>query len=102
MPDSKKFDYETLMKELNFNFDNLKFMTYHILKKHFYGHSELWDEMEDEGKIVFLDCLRGHEKDKNFIAYLYASLLHRFRDMVAKKHGMKKHQTFERQKYGRG
>ena len=101
MPDSKKFDYEALMKELNFDYDNLRFMTYHILKKHFWGHSELWDEMEDEGKIVFLDCLRSYEKEKNFIAYLYISLLRRFRDMIAEKYGMKNSKTFLGQKYGR-
>lgn len=101
MPDFKKTDYEAIMSELNFDYDNLRFMTYHILKKHFWGHRELWDEMEDEGKIVFLDCLRNHAKKRSFIAYLYISLLHRFRDMVAKKYGMKDSRTFLGRKNGR-
>ena len=90
-------NYEKVMSELNFSYNNLKFMTYHILKKHFWGHRELWDEMEDEGKIIFLDCLKGYEKDKNFTAYLYISLLRRFKDMVAEKNRMKSFRTFSEQ-----
>ena len=91
-------NYEKVMSELNFSYNDLKFMTYHILKKHFWGHRELWDEMEDESKMVFLDCLMNHEKVKSFAPYLHVSLLRRFKDMVAEKNRMKSFRTFLKQK----
>lgn len=80
----KKVDYEAMMREMNFGYDDFNRLTNFVLRRHFWGDRELWDEMRDEAKIVFLNCLLRRDRNREFIPYFYGALVNVFRDMVRK------------------
>ena len=83
-------NYEKVMSELNFSYNDFEDLVEKILKTKFKRVSHYWDEFRSEAPLVFLNCLKCYKEDKEkgeFRTYLYRSLVMRFLDMYAQFEG---------------